>query len=207
MNILVICGAGISTSILVENMRDYADEDMQIKASSVEHLKQYVRNADIVLSAPQIEYVKDKVESVCKSVNVPIYMLNKQAYGNMDGKAVIEMIKKIQIEKHVVQEPEYVFTVIFSTEFYTNKIISKMEQEFEDRSIPVLFNVLNIEEVKKRNISCDKIILCPSTKYYYNDLKKKYSEEKIYFIKSKDYAFLNVENIVNDLIFQMEFND
>ncbi len=207
MNILVICGAGISTSILVENMRYYADEDMNIKASSVEHLKQYIHNADIVLGAPQIEFVKDKVEDVCKSFNVPIYMLNKQAYGNMDGKAIIEMVENIQIEKQIeVHETQYVFNVVFSAEFKLNNIISKMKQEFDDRSIPVLFNVLKIEDVNE-NLSCDKIILCPSTKYYYNDLKRIYSEEKIYLIKGKDYAFLDVESIVNDLIFQLEFND
>ena len=81
MNILVVCAGGISTSILVENMKMHADNYDTIKATSLDHLKHYIDNVDVVLAAPQISFAIEQLEMKCKEKNIPLYLqgLNKES--------------------------------------------------------------------------------------------------------------------------------
>lgn len=93
--IYLFCAAGMSTSLLVTKMKDYAASigyETEIIAFPVAEAKEKGVNADIVLLGPQVRFEVNRVKSELPGkLVVSIDML---AYGMMDGKAVIEQVKK-----------------------------------------------------------------------------------------------------------------
>ena len=64
MKILLVCAAGLSTSILMKKVADYADKngiDLTIKAVGIGEYKRVCNDFDVILLGPQVSYQKDSV--------------------------------------------------------------------------------------------------------------------------------------------------
>lgn len=95
MRILLVCAAGMSTSLLVTSMKKVAGEDVVIEAHPIAELESIADNFDIVLVGPQVRYKYAKVEDICRERHVATGLIDMAAYGRMDGKAVMQQVKKI----------------------------------------------------------------------------------------------------------------
>ncbi len=90
MKILLICSAGMSTSLLVTKMNKAADErgvEIEILAHGIAASKRFLDQVDIVLLGPQVRFLKDEM---AKATSVPVQVINMMAYGRMDGARVLE---------------------------------------------------------------------------------------------------------------------
>ena len=100
MKIKLFCAIGMSTSILVNNMKEVAKKrnfDVDIKASSSTQFEDEVKDADIALLGPQIAYMLDDLTSVANGV--PIEVIPMQDYGMMNGENVLNFALKLFKEK------------------------------------------------------------------------------------------------------------
>ncbi len=89
--ILLVCNAGMSTSMLVKKMQDAAKElniDTSIEAKSLADAKKEITEADIILLGPQVRYELDNVKKVAGTT--PVETINMMDYGMMNGKKVLE---------------------------------------------------------------------------------------------------------------------
>ena len=93
MNIGLFCAAGMSTSILVERMKEAAQKkgkDATIAAYSI-------RDIDVALLGPQVGFQLEKAKEICASHNVPVEVIAMADYGTANGMAVLKqayMMKK-----------------------------------------------------------------------------------------------------------------
>lgn len=93
--ILLVCNAGMSTSMLVKKMQDAAKEanlDVNIEAKSVTEAKKNLEGVNVVLLGPQIRYELDNMKAIAP--NIPVEAINMQDYGLMNGKKVLEQALK-----------------------------------------------------------------------------------------------------------------
>lgn len=91
--ILLVCAAGMSTSMLVNKMEAAAkekDEKIEINASSGGDVNQYIEQADILLLGPQVSYLKKKYQTDYASKGIPVEVINSMDYGTMNGKEVLD---------------------------------------------------------------------------------------------------------------------
>ena len=89
--ILLVCNAGMSTSMLVKKMQEAAKEmsiEASIEAKSLSDSKKEITEADIILLGPQIRYELDNVKKVAGTT--PVEAINMMDYGMMNGKKVLE---------------------------------------------------------------------------------------------------------------------
>lgn len=89
MKILLICSAGMSTSLLVTKMNKAAEEqglELEIMAHGASEAKKNLTNADIILLGPQVRFMKDEIT---KLATVPVQVIDMMAYGRMDGARVL----------------------------------------------------------------------------------------------------------------------
>ncbi len=89
--ILLVCNAGMSTSMLVKKMQDAGKElniDVSIEAKSLADAKKEITEADIILLGPQIRYELDNVKKIAGTT--PVEAINMMDYGMMNGKKVLE---------------------------------------------------------------------------------------------------------------------
>jgi PTS system cellobiose-specific IIB component len=92
VNILVVCTTGISTGMLVKNMRQAAEGkklDIQINAVPEFQLSENADRADVVLLGPQVRYLREKVKTVME--DKPVQVIDMRDYGMMDGERVLNM--------------------------------------------------------------------------------------------------------------------
>lgn len=93
-NIVLLCAAGMSTSLLVTKMKEAAAKEgfeCQIAAYSLAEAKKVVPDADIVLLGPQVRFnlnrlKKDFPEKIVECIEM-------RDYGTMNGAAVVKFAK------------------------------------------------------------------------------------------------------------------
>lgn len=89
-NILLVCNAGMSTSMLVTKMQNAAKDlgaDVHIEAKPLSDAKKAIEGVDIVFLGPQIRYELDNIKKIAG--NIPVEAINMQDYGLMNGKKVL----------------------------------------------------------------------------------------------------------------------
>lgn len=93
--IILLCAAGMSTSILVKKIEEAAaaqDYEIQISAHPVSEATRVATDADIVLLGPQVRFNLNTVQN--QLPGKPVEVIDMRAYGTMNGEAVVASIKK-----------------------------------------------------------------------------------------------------------------
>lgn len=92
-NIMLMCNAGMSTSVLVRKMERVAEErelEITIWAISETDFEKNWRQADVILLGPQVSYMKDKVTDVVNGT-IPVTVIDVVDYGRMNGEKVLDV--------------------------------------------------------------------------------------------------------------------
>ena len=69
--ILLLCAAGMSTSILVNKMKEAANKngiEVQIEAVSLENFENKINEYDIFLLGPQVRFKKNELQEKSKCI-------------------------------------------------------------------------------------------------------------------------------------------
>lgn len=93
MKILLVCSAGMSTSMLAQKMEKCANSnnmDVKIEAVSDSSFSKLIDDYDVALLAPQIRYNKERLEVVAKEKGVPMGVIDTVDYGTMNGERVLK---------------------------------------------------------------------------------------------------------------------
>lgn len=97
-NVLLICGTGASSGFMAKNIRKAAKEkgkDINVKARSDSELDEYIEEIDLLLVGPHLKYMMSDLVLTASPYNVPIELIKEEAYGSLDGDAVLEQIESI----------------------------------------------------------------------------------------------------------------
>jgi len=92
---MLVCVAGMSTSLLVSKMQKAAqDQNMEadiyaIAEGEVEKVLA-TKMPDVLLLGPQVRYLKGSFEKKFKDMNFPIDVINMADYGMMNGENVLK---------------------------------------------------------------------------------------------------------------------
>lgn len=93
--IMLVCAAGMSTSMLVSKMqkaaleRDIDADIFAVSASEVDE-KMKSRAVDVMLLGPQVRYMKTKFEEKAAKQNIAIDIIDMKDYGMMNGENVLD---------------------------------------------------------------------------------------------------------------------
>lgn len=96
-NIMLVCSAGMSTSLLVTKMEKAAEEkgeEVNIFAVSEAEANNHFNEIDILLLGPQVRFLKAKLEKQLESYNVPVSVIDSVDYGMVNGEKVLESALK-----------------------------------------------------------------------------------------------------------------
>lgn len=89
--IVLLCNAGMSTSMLVTKMKKEAEIqkiECEIAAFPVMRVEQEASDADIILIGPQIQYELENIKNKMSGKIVDV--IDMKDYGMMNGKNVLE---------------------------------------------------------------------------------------------------------------------
>lgn len=95
-NVLLVCSAGMSNSLLMTKMREYADSigyEISVEAHPVSTVNETGKTADVILLGPQIRFNLNKVKGMYP--DKPVEAMDIQAYGTMNGQKIVEHVKQL----------------------------------------------------------------------------------------------------------------
>ncbi|WP_208560072.1 PTS sugar transporter subunit IIB [Marinilactibacillus kalidii] len=93
--IMLVCTAGVSTSMLVSNMQKAAKErnvEADIFAVSPNEADGYLstKEIDVLLLGPQVKFLKDQLQEKVASKNIPVEIIDMRNFEKMDGEAILD---------------------------------------------------------------------------------------------------------------------
>lgn len=91
MRIMLACASGMSTSMLVEKMKQAAKDagkDYKIWAVAQEQVEEEIGNFDVLLLGPQIGIQLDRMKKLVGDA-APVAVIKPLDYGRLNGKAVV----------------------------------------------------------------------------------------------------------------------
>ena len=91
MNILLICSAGMSTSMVVKKMQSAAEQkgiEATIWAVGDAETKDNIAKADVIMLGPQVRFMKEKIEG--QAGGKPVLVIDMMDYGRMNGEKILE---------------------------------------------------------------------------------------------------------------------
>ena len=99
--IMLVCAAGMSTSLLVTKMEvaaKEAGEEVEIFALPLTEGEKIIDTVECVLLGPQVRFQKAAIEKLAagrKAGAIPVDVIDMRDYGTMNGKAVFEAAMKM----------------------------------------------------------------------------------------------------------------
>lgn len=100
--ILLACSSGMSTSLLVTKMEQYAKsigDEAKIWAVGQDQAKKEMENADVVLIGPQMSFLKGELQKEADKHGINVDVIDMMAYGMADGKKAYEQALKLMGDK------------------------------------------------------------------------------------------------------------
>lgn len=88
--ILLICNAGMSTSMLVKKLQESAQAqglDLEVEAQSLTEAKKHLQDYQVILLGPQIRYELANVTAAANGL--PVAAIDMRDYGMMNGPKVL----------------------------------------------------------------------------------------------------------------------
>lgn len=96
-NVLLVCGSGASSGFLARNIRVAAKQagvELGVVARSDAVVDDYIDDIDLLLVAPHLEHLVTELDQIASAHNVPVRVIPKEAYGTLNGEAVLAFIKE-----------------------------------------------------------------------------------------------------------------
>ncbi|ECU9386473.1 PTS sugar transporter subunit IIB [Salmonella enterica subsp. enterica serovar Newport] len=96
--ILLCCAAGMSTSLLVQKMKEAAlkrGADVSVRAIPVAECEENLQQADVILLGPQVRYEQHHLQVMAGANGKKVAVIDMKDYGLMDGDAVLEKALKL----------------------------------------------------------------------------------------------------------------
>lgn len=98
IKIRLFCAAGMSTSLLVNKMKEAAKAmniEADIAAAGETKIHDETDGIDVALLGPQIRFKLAEAKKICEPKGVPVDVIPMVDYGTMNGKKVLEFALKL----------------------------------------------------------------------------------------------------------------
>ncbi|WP_294373406.1 PTS sugar transporter subunit IIB [uncultured Clostridium sp.] len=94
VTIKLFCASGMSTSVLVNKMKDAAKAkgvEVDINAYPESQLDKHLDSMDVALLGPQVGYRLANAKALCDPKGIPVEVIPMVDYGMMNGAKVLDL--------------------------------------------------------------------------------------------------------------------
>lgn len=97
MNILLVCNAGMSTSMMAKKLTEEAAKrgiDADVKAAPLSEIKDHTGDVSAILLGPQVRFVLNDLKG--QYPDIPVMAIAPQDFGMMNAKKVMDDVLAAQ---------------------------------------------------------------------------------------------------------------
>jgi len=98
MKVLLICSAGMSTSLLARAMEKAAAAAgiaLEVATAGTAELPEALEGMQVALVGPQVRHRLGQIEAMAEAAGVPVALIPAQVYGTVDGPAALEQARAL----------------------------------------------------------------------------------------------------------------
>ncbi|OCA97326.1 PTS sugar transporter subunit IIB [Clostridium beijerinckii] len=98
IKIRLFCAAGMSTSLLVNKMKDAAKirgVEVDIEAFPEGQMDKHLDGVNVALLGPQVGYTLGKAKKICEQLGIPVDVIPMVDYGMMNGEKVLDFALRL----------------------------------------------------------------------------------------------------------------
>lgn len=103
MKIILICAAGMSSSLIANKMNKRFKEmgiEGHVDSFSSSELIARIDNYDFVLVGPQLRYLYKSICETCAEHDKPVVMIDPVSYGRQDAEKIIDQVQQVLKKKN-----------------------------------------------------------------------------------------------------------
>lgn len=96
--ILLLCAAGMSTSIVVKKMKEAAkikEIEVEIDAMGLESFQDNLDKYDVFLLGPQVKFRQKELSALAEKKGKKVEVINSMDYGMMKGEKILDFALEI----------------------------------------------------------------------------------------------------------------
>lgn len=96
MKILVVCGAGASSTFVAQRVRRAAEAqglEWTATAGAEQSLAHDLEAADVVLVGPHLAHVLDRIERDADARGATVVLLPDDIFGDLDGSRTLDLVR------------------------------------------------------------------------------------------------------------------
>lgn len=204
MKILIVCGAGISTSIMAAMMEDFVSDQDKIIATSYDRMNRYIDDVDVLLVAPQIKNLYYHIEEKCNEENVGCVLLSNELYGHLDGQKAVEIAKSLYKER---EEKSHKFKILLicGAGITTSILVHKVVEAAEQLAIDIDCEAQGISNLyPSRTKGVNIVLLGPQVGYMEEEVRSNYPNIPVKVIGTEDFGKMDGKKVLEDIV--REFN-
>lgn len=181
--ILLVCGAGMSTSLLVKRMREAdSKREFDIKCCDLMSAKLQIVQSDIVLLAPHVAYIYSEYETLSKDLKIPLMIIDKDDYREMNGERALYKVIDHLCE-HEKKNPFKVAMLHSPGGIMSDILCKDMLKNLSQEESGWVIETYAIDQFEEDDVSV--ILLEPQIKYEKSQLQKRMG----------DSAFIDIPNM------------
>lgn len=94
VTIKLFCASGMSTSVLVNKMKEAAKAkgvEADISAYPESQMDKHLESMDVALLGPQVGYRLSNAKAICDPKGIPVQVIPMVDYGMMNGAKVLDL--------------------------------------------------------------------------------------------------------------------
>ena len=90
MRIVLCCAGGLSTTMLMNSMKDTVHNSAKLNDADFDFLQSEADNCDVLVLGPQVAHKLDAVKPIIEPRKIPYVIVDQETYGKMDGATVMK---------------------------------------------------------------------------------------------------------------------
>lgn len=97
-NILLCCGAGMSSGFLAQGAQRAADAkgyDLEISAKSQSVVEDIIEDYEVLLLGPHYVSHLEEFKEMAEPYGIPVAVIPQQVYGTLDGDSLVELAMQL----------------------------------------------------------------------------------------------------------------
>jgi len=97
-DVMFVCSAGMSTSMLVERVKKEAEKagvEMEVYAMGESEAKKNLDKSQVILLGPQVRYMEFAFKKMLEGTDTKLGVIEMRTYGMMDGAKVYSQIAEL----------------------------------------------------------------------------------------------------------------
>lgn len=97
MKILLVCYAGMSTSMMAQRLEEEGEKrglQVEVAAMPLSEIEDHLEGVDVILLGPQVRFASDDVHKLVGD-SIPVEVLEPQDFGLMRADVVMDKVVKL----------------------------------------------------------------------------------------------------------------